>query len=455
MALKRQRFVLMGAGEVGFHVARKLDEEGHRVVIIDTDPEKQIRVEEELDVNFLLGSGTQVPMLERAEVAGCDLFIAASDNEEANLVSTLLAKDLGAQRAAVRLETTETIGRFRSLYERLFRADLILSSQGLAIVEILKLVLGHHTHEIDFLAEGRIQLRTIGIQSQSPITTVRLRDAKLPEGSLVVGYLDERHELSIPTADFVAEPGGQAIVLCRHESIHDVEVMFAAQLESPGMVVIAGGGLLGTAIAHALDGEVQHLRVFERDRARAERLAQKMPQIEVICADATDLRVQRAEGVHHADSFIAAMGHDETNLMAGLLAQENGVQKVISTVRRSETSRLWQKVGAFDLVSPRFLAAQHIDHYIRSGYRANMISLEGGALRVFNRQIHAASAVVGASLAEIAPPDGLLVGAVVRGDRVFVPSGSDRLAAGDRVILFVHQSELGTLHLFFPGVDDT
>ncbi len=445
----------MGAGEVGFHLARQLDADGHRVVVIDTDPEKQVRVDEELDVQFLLGSGTHVPTLEQAGVDGCDLFIAASDNEEANLASTVLAKDLGARRAVVRLETTEAVGRFRSLYERLFHADLILSSQSLAIIEILNLVLGHHTHEIDFLAEGQIQLRTIGIQADSPITRTSLRRARLPEGSLVVGYLDEQHELAIPTADLHPAPGGQAIVLCTRDSIRAVEQMFAAQLESPRHVVVAGGGLMGSAIAQALSHEVRQLRVFERDRGRAERLARQMPGVEVLCADATDLRVQRAEGIHQADAFIAAMGHDETNLMAGLMAQENGVGKVISTVRRSETSRLWQRVGAFDLVSPRFLAAEHIDHYIRGGYRANMISLEGGALRVFTRRIHPASAVVGATLAEIAPPDGLLVGAVVRGERVFLPTGEDRLAADDHVILFVHQSELGTLHLFFPGPDET
>ena len=88
---------------------------------------------------------------------------------------------------------------------------------------------------------------------------------------------------------------------------------------------------------------------------------------------------------------------------------------------------------------------------MRNGYKANMISLEGGALRVLQREVHQASPVAGASLQEIDLPHGLLVGAVVRSGRVFVPSGADRLAVGDRLVLFVHASELGTLHLFFPG----
>ena len=242
MAATPQRFVVMGAGEVGFHLARKFDHDGHDVVVIDSDPEKQLRVEEELDVNFVLGSGTSVPLLERAAVDGCELFVAASDDEEANLNATLLAKHLGARRAVVRLETIEDVGRYRALYERLFRADLILSSKGLAVVEVLNKVLGHHTHEIDFLAEGQIQLRTIEVQADSEMARLRLREVQLPRGALVVGYLDEEHELSIPQPEDVARVGGQAIVLCTLAQIRHVEELFASQLERPGRVVIAGAG---------------------------------------------------------------------------------------------------------------------------------------------------------------------------------------------------------------------
>ena len=289
-----QRFVVMGAGEVGFHLARKFDQDGHDVVVIDSDPEKQARVEEHLDVNFVLGSGTEVGLLQRAAVDGCELFVAASDNEEANLNATLLAKDLGARRAVVRLESLDAVGRYRSLYERLFRADLILSSKGLAVVEVLNLVLGHHTHEIDFLAEGQIQLRTIEIQNDSVMTRKRLRDIAFPAGSLIVGYLDQDHELSIPKPEDSARAGGQAIVLCTRAQIREVEELFASQLTRPGHVVIAGAGRLGAAIATSLRHEVDRLQILERDRRRAQALAELMPKTEILCADATDVAVQRA-----------------------------------------------------------------------------------------------------------------------------------------------------------------
>ncbi len=446
-----KRFAVMGAGELGFHLSRTLQQDGHDVVLIDTDPNKRARVEDELDLSFIVGSGTQIPVLEQADVASCELFIAASNSEEANLVSSVLAKDLGVKRTAVRLETPEELPTFRAPYERRFRAELLLSPQVLATTQILNRVLGHNTHEIDYLAQGRIQLRTIEIQHDAELTRNRLRDVPLPAGARIVGYLDSHHELSTPSADQRATAGGQALVLCTIDSIREVERMFSSKIPEPQNVVVAGGGATGVSIAEALLGEINRVKIVERDRARASWVANRLTRAEVIHGDATEVSLLRSERIDQADSLIAAMGHDETNLMAALIAQEIGVKQVVALVRRTETNRLWTGAGGIHTVSPRFLAAERIGDYIRNGYKANMISLEGGALRVIQRRIFEASPVVGATLAGIAPPDGLVVGALVRGDRVFVPAADDRIEVGDLAVLFVHQSELATVQLFFPG----
>lgn len=452
--MPHRRFAVMGAGELGYHLARTLNQEGHDVVLIDIDADRRARIEDELDLAFIVGNGTQIPVLEQAKVAGCELFIAASNSEEANLTAALIAKDMGAARAAARLETTEELTTYRSRYERLFRIDLLLSPQVLATTQILNLVLGHNTHEVDFLAQGKIQLRTIEIQSGCEATRKPLREVPMPKGSLIVGYLDHAHALSIPSPDQRPIAGGQALVLCTEDASRAVERLFSSRFVEPELVVVAGAGRKGMAVARALVGAVQRIKLIERDRSRAERAAQALQDVEVLHGDATDLSLLRAEQADQPQAFIAAMEQDETNLLAGLIAQEGGARHVIALVRRTETSRLWKQAGRFSVVSPRFLAAERITDYIRNGYKPNMISLEGGALRVLQRPIFPASPVVGATLQEVSPPQGLLVGAIVRGEEVFVPSGRDRLLEQDHVILFVHQSELPTVQLFFPGPDE-
>ncbi len=419
--MKPDRYIVMGAGELGFHLARSLDRRGADVVLIDNDPFRRTRIEEQLDVRFLMGSGTQVPILELAEVDRCELFIAASNSEESNLVAAALARDLGAKRSAVRLETTEDLTTYRAQYERLFAADLLLSPNVLATTQILNFVLGHNTHGIDYLAHGKIQLRTIEIQPGSVVAEHALNEVKMPVGSRVVALIDADEDVINPSGTTRAKPGQQALVLTTASAIPRVEELFSLRIEHPRVVVIAGAGATATSIAKELRGQVPSIKLIEIDRQRAEAVAATMGGVDVIHGDATDVSVLRNERIDQADVFITATGHDDTNLMAALIGEEMGVQNVITLVRRSETSKLWEQAGTLTAVSPRYLAAARINEYIENGFQADMTSLHGGALQVLQRTVYDASPVVGASLAEINPPPGLLVGAVVRGDGVLHP----------------------------------
>ena len=171
----------------------------------------------------------------------------------------------------------------------------------------------------------------------------------------------------------------------------------------------------------------------------------------MIHGDATDISLLRSERIGDVRSFIALTGNDERNLFASLLAQELGVENVIALVQTSETSQLWQRLGGIEVVSPRRIAAQRIRNYIDGGYSANIVSLRRGHAQVLERRLALASPAAGCTLAEIRPPRGVIVGAVVRGDRVFVPRGGDRLEVGDDIILFVQEEHLPTIRLLFPG----
>jgi len=131
------------------------------------------------------------------------------------------------------------------------------------------------------------------------------------------------------------------------------------------------------------------------------------------------------------------------------------VSRVIALVDRTETSHLWRKLGMMQVVSPRSIASERVREYIESGYNANIVSLKRGAAQVIERRLAPTSPAAGVTLAEMSPPRGLIVGAVARGDKVFVPRGKDRLEVGDTVILFVQEEHVPTVHLLFPGREPT
>ena len=448
-----KRFTVMGAGEVGVYLARSLASEGHRVTVIDSDPSRRQLVEEQLDAAFVLGNGAHVPTLEAAEVGGCELFVAASASDEANLVASLLAKRLGAPRSVVRVATSEDVTRYGRTYETAFAADLLLSTELLTTTRILNTVLGYNTLEVEYLAGGAIQVRRIHVEDGSLLQSRRLADVNLPAGSLVLAFIRDG-ALRVPRGEDRAEAGDEALVLGTSDVIDEVERRVSERSRRLGLVVVAGGGRTARTVAAGLAPQTRTLKIIESDRARAEDLAAAYPEYEIVHGDATDPSVLNSEGVSGARAFIALTGHDESNLMACLLAQELGVKQISALVQKSETSSLWRKLGMLDIVSPRIVAAERIRSYIESDYEPHIVSFENGAAQLLQRRLAAQSPAVGSRLDAIEIPQGLIVAAVLRRGRAIVPRGDERLEAGDAVVLFVRREQADLAQLAFPGGED-
>lgn len=447
-----RRYVVMGAGEVGRFLARSLSADGHDVSLVDSNPEKQRIVEEELDVAFVLGNGSHVPTLEAARVDGCELFVAASSSDEANLAASLLAKELGARRTVVRVKTSEDVTQYGRIYERNFKADLLLSTQLLTTTRILNHVLGYNTLEIEYLAGGALQVRRTAVEAGSRIAEHPLSEANLPRDSLVLALISDG-KVVVPSGGDRARVGDEALVIGTPQAIGQVERQVSHHARRLELVVIGGGGATAQSVIVGLEDQAARIKVIEADRGRAEELAARFPQHDIVHGDVTDMSVLSSEGVRDARAFIALTGHDETNLMACLLAQELGAKHLTALVQKSETSTLWRKVAVLDVVSPRTIAAERIRQYIDNNFEPHIVSFENGAAEFVQRTVYAQSPAVGATLQEIEIPHGLLVAALLRNGEATIPRGRDRLAPGDDVILFVRAEESDLAQLYFPGPD--
>ena len=381
------RYVVMGAGEVGYHLARSLSQQKHDVSVIELDSRKRERIEDELDVLTVEGNGAHPSVLEAAGVRECNLFMAVSSADEANLAAAHVAKHLGAARTVVRVGLAEEAISHRRLYEEVFGVDLLLSTQLLTTTRVLNRIRGHNTVAVEYLAGGKVQLRKVRLDDDSQLTQKPLAEVEMPANSLVVAYF-RGDDLIIPAGDDRARAGDQALILGTTEVIGEAERMASTSPEVSGTVVVAGaGGATGGAVAAALS-RLEHVQVklLERDRRRAHKLAKRFPQYRVIQGDFTDLSLLKAERIGQARCFVALSGNDESNLMASLLARELGVPQELALVHHAETIELWSHLGLREVFSPRQLAYQRVRDYIDSGYSANIVSLRRSAAQVLWRR---------------------------------------------------------------------
>jgi trk system potassium uptake protein TrkA len=436
--------VVVGAGEVGYHLARLLSGKDHDVVVVDTNRERLTRIEEQIDVTTLMGDGSHLDVLQRAEVEACDLVLAVSNRDEVNLVTSRLAKGLGASRSVVRTSDLEAIVSRRGFYASLFDVDFILSTQLLTTSRIVEIVRQHHNQVIEEFLGGQVQLRRVMVAGTSPAAGRIVSDLGLPAQSLVVALFRDE-EVAVPRGDTAIRAGDQLLVAASSSRMPEVEQRFSQTPEDMGTVVVAGGGATAVAVCRALLNYPVRLKVIDRDKSRCQELAQILPQAIILLGSATETALLKEEHVDQADRFLALTGDDETNVVASLLARDLGVPRVVTLVHRPDMLALCQRMGLGATLSPRLIAAERIIEYIDSGFNSNIATLADGKAEVFERVVRPGSQVAGRTLAEVELPQGALVVSVQRGDEIWVPHGGDVIEAGDLLVLFSSRAAL-------PGV---
>jgi trk system potassium uptake protein TrkA len=429
---------VVGAGEVGFHLAGILSREDHRVSVIDSDPVKARRVMESLDVQFVVGDATRADVLTRAGVSKCDLVVVVTDDDQANLLTSVLAKALGAKRIILRLHDLDRLEEYRYFYKQAIGWDVVLSTEEFAAEEIVNTVREHHALEVESFANGRIQLRRYRVARESHMFGKPLHELGLPSGVLV-GGVQHAEDFEIPRGDHVLEAGSQIYVIGKNHALDAFERMNGAQNLPRRSVVIMGAGRISRAIARRLkDVEGISLRVIERDVVRAKAFAAEFPsQVMVLEGDATELDLLNEERVGRANVFIATSGDDEQNMVACLLVHSLGAERTIALVNKSSYRHIYDLLGIDQAISPRVLCANRILRFVRASSVYSAAVLAEGRAEVLEIEVKLPGKKTSSKVKSLALPGGTLIGAHIQGAEVSVPNGETVINEGDHVIVFV------------------
>ena len=236
------RAIVVGAGEVGYHIAKRLDQEGHDVTIIEENAAVKERVEKELDVMTILGNGASPAALEAAGVRKTDLLIAVTDEDEVNLVISLLAKEYGVATTIARARNPEfSKSSFLQSGGRLGIDTLINPNQAVA-EEIARLVHTPAAAQVAFFAEGKVELLGIDVRPEAPALRQRLKDLRSFQAQhpFIVTAISRNDELQIPYGETVIEPGDRLYVVAHRDDIPDILNRLGRQEEPPREVLIIG-----------------------------------------------------------------------------------------------------------------------------------------------------------------------------------------------------------------------
>ena len=440
------RVIIIGAGEVGYHIAKKLSEENQEVVLIDKDPAKIRRIGENLDVQAYLGSGTSPQALRSVGVEEAELLVAATDSDEANLIACLLARNLNRHMVKVaRVRNEEYLREERLFSKDLLGVDLLINTRAMMVETILGLMEVPGASEVIDFVGGKVKMVSFLISADSPLAGKRLSDLKAYEGNLLVGAIVRGHRILIPSGRDIIQPQDLVYFVLKKSELTATLTQFGMVTRPMKNIIIVGAGETGMAVARALDERRLNVKIIDQDGDRCKKLAGILNRVIVIRGDGADRDLLREENAGEMDLIIALTGDEESNVLISLLARELGARRTITRVSKLSYMSIVSAVGLDTVINPRMAAVRAILQYIRRGRILSVAPLREEQAEAIEAEAMETSDIVNTPLCRVNFPPGAILGAIVRGEEIIIPQGDTIVLPHDRIIIFALQQVLPKL----------
>ena len=445
------RVLIVGAGEVGFHLAQRLSEEKQDVVLIETDPDRAEFAQKQLDILTIVGNGASMSVLEEAGVRTARVIMAVTSRDEVNLISCLTAKKLGVDFTVARISNPEYYDRSSVLSREQMGIDLMVNPERECAWETFQLLQSAAATDVAHFAEGRLQLIGLKVLEGAPVAgkSILTLGKELEGRHYVTAAIVRNGHTEVPGPESTIEVGDQIYMISPTDEVQDIPPLAGHPRFALRRVMIAGGSTEGFYLAQLLEQHGIDCTILDRDRRRCVELAEELKRSLVLHADATDLELLEMEGVSGIDGFVAATGNDETNLLSSLLAKSIGARKVVSLIDKFDYLGIVPRVGIDASVSPRISTVNAILRYVRRGRVITVASLAGIEAEAIEFQVEENAKIAGKYLKDVGFPEGGIVGAILRGDEIIIPRGNDQVLPGDDVIVFALPDAIDAVEMLF------
>ena len=443
------RIVISGVGEMGNHLAKMLSGNGHDITVIDNEPKQLAELGSLVDVITIDGDATTFAVLRKAAVRKCDLFIAVDSVENDNILAAMMAKQLGAKKSIARIDNNEYLEPNNKEMFINMGIDYLLYPEKIAAEEVINL-LGHSstTEFVDF-SGGKLSLVGFRLEPNSPIV-----------GKTISGFGEEQTlnyrtvaimrdgETIIPKQNDTYMVGDMVYAISRHDSVDEIMTLSGKSSVSVNNMMILGGSRIGVQIAQALQNDV-NIKLIDYNAEKAYRLAEMLERTLIIHQDGRDTDAMLEEGLANMDAFVAVTGRSETNILTAMLATRMGVKRVIAEVENMNYINIADSVGVDTIINKKIVTASNIFRFTMSTDVLAIKCLTGSDAEVLEFIVKPNSPATKQPISDMGLPEDVIIGGIVRGDRVFIATGSMQINAYDRVVVFAMPSAIGDIGYYF------
>lgn len=444
------KIIIVGAGEVGRHLCEILSERAHDVTVIESDTDIASAVDEELNIRTIHGNGSSAEVLVKAGVKKCDFFLAMTSDDKTNLISSSIAKEVGAKTTIARIHEQTYADNSIINYQSHFGIDYLLNPEGLTAVELAKKIRHPGRVAVENFARGQIEVQLFNVHSKAKVLNKPLMELKL-DPRVRIGYVQsEGKPPEVAHAGTVLQAGDAVTLFGPPHILFDLKALFDPETDlTPVRIVLYGGGETAIALVRHLSHPRFRIRILESNREQCRLLSEKFPRVTVIHGDATSLRLLEEEQIGKTNYFIACTKDDEDNVMTCLQASKLGARHVMLLINRADyievLDRLKETLGVELVVSPRLATANEVIRYTSRGPSSVLAQLSDGIGQIVEIKVGEESPCHGKTLKEIRWPGSCVIVALLHKSEAKVPGANDIILAGDHIVAITTKENTGEL----------
>lgn len=441
--------LIVGVGKLGFKLAGALLDEGYEICVIDNNEDVIENVSNVLDVFSVCANALDFGVLMELDISTFDIVISTTTNDEANVILCSISKKLGAKYSIARVRDPEYRKYLKFMSDEL-DIDYIINPEYATAKVIDKYLLKKYQLYANEVAGGKIRLVEFNIGQDPEFIGKKLIDLNTFD-KLIVAAISRDGKAIVPNGMTELKSDDVILLSGITEDIEAFDKKYSgiSKEKTVRKVMILGGGKVGFYLASLLVNERIDVTVIELNRDKCVNIKEKLPGVEVINGDGTDINLLEEEMFHTFDAYVAATGIDEANLLMSLVVKRAGIYKSVAKISRTNYDGIIDKLNIDAVFNKSYITASEILKIIR-GNDSQAVSLLLNAQVECNEFILKKKlAICGKSLKDLALPKGILFIALIRGEETIVPNGDTVLENGDKAVVFATKNEIRNMKNLF------
>ncbi|MDR4505901.1 MAG: Trk system potassium transporter TrkA [Candidatus Scalindua sp.] len=432
------KVLIVGAGAVGFNIAKQLSKEGHDISIVDKDSALVQRITEKLDVFVLAGDASLPSVLEAAGIIDAKMVLAVTTSDEVNIVVCILANQYNCKIKIARIRNSEFTCKDALLKQSGFCVDHMINPDQIIVESIIKILeTPGATFAVDFPV-GDVLLRGFRVPHDAPIAGRKFSELEGIEytDSFLIVCIQREDEMIIPDVHTEILPDDDIFVLVSRMGLPYFLPMVNRRAGEVRKVVIYSTSRTGFQLAKRLEGSSINVTLIEPEKDKAEIAAAELENTIVLHGDATEIDLLKEADIGNTNFFIALSDDEETNLLTSLLAKKYGAKKTIVLTNEPGLVPIISQINVDVVVNPRLVTASAILQHVRRGQILSITKLGDSDAEAIELIVEEESEIAKKQLDKIRFPKGSILGAIVRNGTMLLPKGIPSINPGESVIVF-------------------